>query len=127
MNNARQQTYRNQTAFQGVQESFNTWQAGFNADMTNLNNEYKYWGETVAYNEKLAYAGQLENYEFAKEMAQATRVWRLAWVRARITLVNAEAIQAAYGARDPGSCGAAAADVSRLAGVSGLSWLLPGR
>ena len=95
-NNARQQTYRNQTAFQGVQETFNTWQAGFNAEMTNLNNEYKYWAETVRYNEKLAYAGQLENYEFAKEIAQATRVMEARVGAGTNYLVNAEAIQAAY-------------------------------
>ena len=29
--------------------------------------QYRYWGETVRYNEKLSYAGQLENREFAKE------------------------------------------------------------
>ena len=29
---ARQQEYKNQTAFQGVQQNFNSWQAGFNAN-----------------------------------------------------------------------------------------------
>ena len=42
-NNAKQQTYANNVAFQDAQQAFNTWQAGFNADMRNLNNEYKYW------------------------------------------------------------------------------------
>lgn len=94
--NAKQQAYANQTAFQGVQQRFNTWQAGFNADMKNLNNQYQYWGETVRYNEKLSYAGQLENYEFAKEIAQATRVMEARAGAGMDYVVNAEAIQAAY-------------------------------
>ena len=94
--NAKQQAYANQTAFQGVQQRFNTWQAGFNADLKNLNNQYQYWGETVRYNEKLSYAGQLENYEFAKEIAQATRVMEARVGAGMDYVVNAEAIQAAY-------------------------------
>ena len=93
---ARQQEYKNQTAFQGVQQNFNSWQAGFNAKLSNLNSQYKYWGETVRYNERLSYAGQLENYEFAKEIAQAQRVLE-ARVGAGVDYIaGAEAIQAAY-------------------------------
>ena len=93
---ARQQEYKNQTAFQGVQQNFNSWQAGFNAKLSNLNSQYRYWGETVRYNEKLSYAGQLENYEFAKEIAQAQRVLE-ARVGAGVDYIaGAEAIQAAY-------------------------------
>ena len=93
---ARQQEYKNQTAFQGVQQNFNSWQAGFNAKLSNLNSQYRYWGETVRYNEKLSYAGQLENYEFAKEIAQAQRVLE-ARVGAGVDYIaGSEAIQAAY-------------------------------
>ena len=93
---ARQQEYKNQTAFQGVQQNFNSWQAGFNAKLSNLNSQYRYWGETVRHNEKLSYAGQLENYEFAKEIAQAQRVLE-ARVGAGVDYIaGAEAIQAAY-------------------------------
>lgn len=93
---ARQQEYKNQTAFQGVQQDFNSWQAGFNARVSNLNSQYRYWGETVRYNEKLSYAGQLENYEFAKEIAQAQRVLE-ARVGAGVDYIaGSEAIQAAY-------------------------------
>ena len=93
---ARQQEYKNQTAFQGVQQNFNSWQAGLNAKLSNLNSQYRYWGETVRYNEKLSYAGQLENYEFAKEIAQAQRVLE-ARVGAGVDYIaGAEAIQAAY-------------------------------
>lgn len=93
---ARQQEYKNQTAFQGVQQDFNSWQAGFNAKLSNLNSQYRYWGETVRYNEKLSYAGQLENYEFAKEIAQAQRVLE-ARVGAGVDYIaGSEAIQAAY-------------------------------
>ena len=95
-NNARQQTYANNVAFQDAQQTFNTWQAGFNADMRNLNNEYKYWGETLAYNENLSYAHQLDNYELAKELAQAQKVLE-ARVAAGVNYVAmSEAIQAAY-------------------------------
>lgn len=94
--NARQKTYRDQTAFQAVQQEFNSWQAGFNAERQNLNSQYQFWGERVRYNENLSYAGQLENYEFAKEIAQAQRVLEARVGAATDYVVNAEAIQAAY-------------------------------
>ncbi|BAQ94397.1 hypothetical protein [uncultured phage_MedDCM-OCT-S31-C1] len=94
--NARQKSYYDQIAFQDVQQEFNSWQAGFNAERQNLNSQYQFWGERVRYNEQLSYAGQLENYEFAKEIAQAQRVMEARVGAATDYLVNAEAIQAAY-------------------------------
>jgi hypothetical protein len=72
--NARQQQYLNETAYQNASTQFNQWQAGINRDLSNLNNQYAYWRETVQYNQSLAYTNQLRNYEFSKELAQAKRV-----------------------------------------------------
>lgn len=96
---AQRQAYANQTAFQDTQAAFNRWQAGFNARTQNLNNQYKYWGETLQYNSQMAYAGQLENYEFAKEIAQAERVMQARASAGANYLVNQDAIAAAYSER----------------------------
>lgn len=90
---ARQQEYLNQTAFQNATTQFNQWQAGFNADMQNLNNQYSYWATTVDYNQKLAYTQQLRNYEFAKEIDQASRVAQTRASAGTGYAVNAAAIQ----------------------------------
>ena len=68
---AEQQNYLNQTAFQDATSEFNSWQAGFNADLNNLNKQYNYWGEKLNYGQESIYSSQLTNYEFAKELQQA--------------------------------------------------------
>jgi hypothetical protein len=73
-NQAAQQDYLNQRAFQNATSKFNAWQAGMNAKTQNLNNQYSYWRDTVNYNQQLAYTSQLRGYEFAKDLAQAQRV-----------------------------------------------------
>lgn len=90
---ARQQEYLNQTAFQNATTQFNQWQAGFNADMQNLNNQYSYWATTVDYNQKLGYTQQLRNYEFAKEIDQASRVAQTRASAGAGYAVNAAAVQ----------------------------------
>jgi hypothetical protein len=94
-NNAQQQDYLNQAAFQNATSEFNQWQAGLNAKTQNLNNQYSYWRDTVNYNQQLAYTNQLRNYELAKELAQAQRV-----IEARIGagtqfIINSESINQA--------------------------------
>lgn len=71
---ARRQQYLNETAFQNASTQFNQWQARFNANLGNLNNQYSYWRDTVNHNQQLAYTSQLRGYEFAKGIAQAQRV-----------------------------------------------------
>lgn len=95
----KKQDYINQTAFQDAQTEFNSWQANFNAQTRDLDNQYRYWAETVNYNQQTAYAGQLNNYEFAREIAQATRVLEARAAAGADYVVNAEAIQAAYAER----------------------------
>lgn len=65
------QDYLNQTAFQDATSSFNSWQAGLNADLNNLNKQYAYWGEQLNYNQQNVYSSQLTNYEFARGLQQA--------------------------------------------------------
>ena len=73
--NAKQQAYLNQTAFQDATTQFNQWQASMNAQRNDLNQQYKYWGDTVRFNQQGAYTQQLRAVEFAKEVAQAEVVF----------------------------------------------------
>jgi len=92
-NNARQQDYLNQAAFQNVSSQFNRWQAGMNASMQNLNSQYGYWRDTVNYNQQLAYTSQLRGYEFAKDLTQAQRVAEARTGAGTQFIVTSEAIQ----------------------------------
>ena len=88
-----EQDYLNQTAFQNAQSQFNQWQAGFNADQQTLNSQYNYWASTVDHNSKLAYTQQLRNYEFAKELEQAQRVGQARTSAGVSYTTNAAAVQ----------------------------------
>lgn len=90
---ARQQDYLNQTAYSNATAQFNQWQAGMNQQMSSLNDQYKYWRDTVSYNQNLAYTSQLRNYEFAKELAQAQRVGEARAGAGTNYVLQAEAIQ----------------------------------
>ena len=59
---ARDQDYVNQVAFQNATSAFNKWQASYNAQITNLNNQHQFWAKTVAYNSNRSYVHQLRNY-----------------------------------------------------------------
>lgn len=68
---AKQQQYASDVAFQNANSKFATWQAGFNARVNDANNQYRYWQETVNYNQELAYANSLRNVETLKAIRQA--------------------------------------------------------
>lgn len=74
-NKARQQDYLNQTAFQDATTQFNSWQAGMNAERSDLGQQYKYWGDTVRYNQNFSYTQQLRAVEYANEAEQAELVF----------------------------------------------------
>lgn len=90
---AAKQDYVNQTAFQDATSKFNQWQAGLNAKLNDANSQYKYWADTVQYNQSLAYTNQLRTFELSKEIAQADRVGQTRTSAGANYLVNAEAIQ----------------------------------
>jgi len=74
-NRQKQQAYLNQTAFQDATTQFNQWQASMNAERADMNSQYKYWGDTIRFNQNTAYVNQLKGVEFAKEVAQAEVVF----------------------------------------------------
>ena len=74
-NKAKREDYLNQTAFQDATTQFNSWQAGMNAERSDLNQQYKYWGDTVRYNQNFSYTQQLRAVEYAKEAEQAELVF----------------------------------------------------
>ncbi|MEN9767760.1 MAG: uncultured phage MedDCM-OCT-S37-C6 [Cyanobacteriota bacterium] len=68
---AQKQDYRNQKAFQNANGRFAQWQAGFNARITDANAQYKYWADTINYNQQKAYTNSLRNFELIKSIRQA--------------------------------------------------------
>jgi len=91
---ARRQNYVNNVAFQDATTQFNSWQAGFNAQTADLNNQYSYWGETLNYNQQNVYSKQLTNYEFARELQQAENVLNNRVSAASDYTLTQEALQA---------------------------------
>ena len=66
-----QQDYLNQRAFQDANSQFSAWQAGLNARISDANAQHRYWQETVAYNQQLAYAHGQRNMELVRAARQA--------------------------------------------------------
>ena len=73
---ARQQDYLNQVEQQKASDEFAQWTAATQARTQNLNNNYGYWQQQIAYGQDLAYAGQLRNFELSKAINQAEVVAR---------------------------------------------------
>jgi hypothetical protein len=95
-NQAAQQDYLNQTAFQDANNKFATWQAGFNARVNDANNQYKYWADTVNYNQQLAYTHSLRNVELLKAVKQAEVVAQNRAASGASYVMDSEAINQAY-------------------------------
>ncbi len=71
---ARQQDYLNQSTYQKVTNDFARWQSAQNQKFSDANSQLQYWGQTVQYNQQLAYVHQLQNFEIAKQISQASVV-----------------------------------------------------
>lgn len=93
---AREQDYLNQTTFQKANSEFSSWQATFNAKVNDLNSQYKYWAETVNYNQELAYSKSLQNVELVKEFRQAELVRDTRAAAGSSYILDSAAITAAY-------------------------------
>ena len=68
---AKKQQYEADKAFSKANSRFAQWQAGFNAKVNNANNQYRFWQETVNYNQELAYAKNARNVESLRAYNQA--------------------------------------------------------
>jgi hypothetical protein len=93
---AQQQAYLDQTAFQDANNKFAQWQAGFNARLTDANAQYKYWAETVNYNQQLAYTNSLRNFELIKSIRQAEVVGQTRTAAGAAYVQDSDAISQAY-------------------------------
>ncbi len=93
---AKKQDYLNQTAFQDANERFASNQARLNAEISDLNSQYKFWGETINYNQNLAYANSQRNVELMKGVAQAEVVRDTRASSGSSYVLEAEAIGQAY-------------------------------
>jgi len=72
--NAKAQEYKNQKAFQEANSKFASWQAGFNARISDANKQHDYWKDTVNYNREFAWTNSLRNVELNRSIAQAELV-----------------------------------------------------
>ena len=93
---AKQQQYANDVAFQKANSRFASWQAGFNARVNDANNQYRYWQETVNYNQELAYAHTQRNVETLKAIRQAEVVRDTRAAAGADYILQSEAIAAQF-------------------------------
>jgi hypothetical protein len=90
------QDYLNQKAFQSANSQFAQWQAGFNARLTDANAQFKYWTETVNYNQQRAYTNSLRNFELIKSIRQAEVVGQTRAAAGASFVQDSQAVSQAY-------------------------------
>ena len=95
-NQAAQQDYVNQMAYQEANNQFARWQAGFNARANNLNSQYSYWAETVNYGQQMAYAASQRNVELMRSVKQAEVVGQTRANAGAAYVLDSSAISQAY-------------------------------
>lgn len=93
---AQKQDYLNQKAFQSANSQFAQWQAGFNARLTDANAQFKYWTETVNYNQQRAYTNSLRNFELLKSVRQAEIVGQTRAAAGASFVQDSEAVSQVY-------------------------------
>ena len=93
---AKKQDYLNQKAFQSANSQFAQWQAGFNQRVTDANSQFKYWTETVNYNQQRAYTNSLRNFELIKSVRQAETVGQTRAAAGAAFVQDSEAVSQAY-------------------------------
>ncbi len=93
---AQKQDYINQRAFQNANGRFAQWQAGFNARITDANAQYKYWADTVNYNQQKAYTNSLRNFELIKSVRQAEVVGQTRAAAGAAFVQDSDAVSQAY-------------------------------
>lgn len=94
--NARQQQYLNDITYQKANSEFARWQAGFNARVNNANSQYKYWVDTVNFNQERAYVNSQRNVELLKGIRQAESVMEARAAAGAAYVSDSEAITAAF-------------------------------
>lgn len=72
--NAQRQEYLNQRAVQAANNRFARWQSEFSKRITDENQRYAFWQQTLQHNQELSYINSLRNVEIAKSIEQAKRV-----------------------------------------------------
>ncbi len=95
-NQAQAQDFVNQKAFQSANSRFASWQASFNARTTDANAQYKYWADTVNYNQQLAYTNSLRNFELIKSVRQAEIVGQTRAAAGAAYVQDSDALSQAY-------------------------------
>ena len=93
---AKSSQYQFDKAFQSANNKFARWQAGFNARVNDANAQYRYWQETVNYNQELAAVQQNRIVETSRAMRQAELVAETRAAAGAEYLLDSDAIQDAY-------------------------------
>jgi hypothetical protein len=70
-NKAAKQDFLNQQAFSNANATYARWQAGMSAKVSDTNNQFQYWQQTVNANQEKAYVNSLRNFELGKSIMQA--------------------------------------------------------
>mgnify|MGYP003117918494 CR=1 FL=1 len=94
--NAKKQEYVNQKAFQEANSKFASWQAGFNARISDANKQHDYWKDTVNYNREFAWTNSLRNVELNRSIAQAEVVAETRAAAGASYIRDSEAISQQY-------------------------------
>ena len=94
--NAKAQEYKNQKAFQEANSKFASWQAGFNARISDANKQHDYWKDTVNYNREFAWTNSLRNVELNRSIAQAETVAETTAAAGASYVRDSEAISQQY-------------------------------
>jgi hypothetical protein len=93
---AQRQDYLNQTAFADANSEFASYQAGINKEVSDLNKQYAFWGQTLDYGQKMIHANSLRNVELMKAVSQAEVVRDTRAAAGASYVLDSEAIGQAY-------------------------------
>jgi hypothetical protein len=95
-NQAAQQDYLNQVTFQKLSSEFATWQSGLNARISDAGSQYKYWSDTINYNQSLAYVNSQRNVELMRSIRQAEVVGQTRAASGAAYVQDSDAISKAF-------------------------------
>ena len=93
---AEKQDYLNKTAFADANSEFASYQAGINKEVSDLNKQYAFWGQTLDYGQKMIHANSMRNVELMKSIAQAEVVRDTRAAAGASYVLDSEAIGQSY-------------------------------
>lgn len=93
---AQKQDYVNKQAFADANSEFAAYQATINKEVSDLNKQYTFWGQTLDYGQKMIHANSLRNVELMRSVSQAEVVRDTRASAGSSFVLDSEAIGQAY-------------------------------